>query len=508
MSTTALLQSGIAAIAKAVQAGDVTAAAITAASLARTKAQNPALGAFLSVQEDLAMARATAIDEKRARGEKLGPLAGVPLGIKDALCTTGVPTTSGSRILTRRAAAGEPALDAGRGWKPPYDATCVARLAAADAVFIGKCNMDEFAMGSSNENSAFFPAKNPWDLSRTPGGSSGGSAAAVSASLVAGTLGSDTGGSIRQPAALTGTVGIKPTYGRVSRFGLIAFASSLDQVGPFAQDVRGAARMLSVISGHDTHDATSLNVPVTDSEAAIGAPVKGLRIGVPEEYFGEGLDPEIEKAVRGAIAALKDQGALVVPIRLPHTRYAVSVYYVIATAEASSNLARFDGVRFGLREMPKHDLGTMYRATRDAGFGAEVKRRIMLGTYVLSAGYYDAYYLRAQKVRTLIRRDFEDAFKAVDIIATPVSPTPAFRLGEKISDPLSMYLADIYTLPASLAGLPALSVPCGLTATTNERPALPIGLHLVGPALAEDRLVQAAAAWEAVSPVKNAHPPS
>jgi len=369
-------------------------------------------------------------------------------------------------------------------------------------------------MGSSNENSAFFPAKNPWDRARTPGGSSGGSAAAVAFGSVAGALGSDTGGSIRQPASMTGTVGVKPTYGRVSRYGLIAFASSLDQVGPFARDVRSAARMLRTIAGHDPRDATSLAAPVDDYEAACDGDVRGLVVGVPEEYFGAGLEPDVERCVRDAITRLESLGARAVPVHLPHTKYAVATYYIVAPAEASSNLARFDGVRFGLRvdgeragRGQQADLGAMYAATRGAGFGREVKRRILLGTYVLSAGYYDAYYRRAQKVRTLIRRDFDEVFQRVDVLATPVAPTPAFRLGEKLDDPLAMYLADVDTLPASMAGLPALSVPAGLSTPTSERPALPIGLQLIAPPLAEARLFRVAHAFEGVSAARDLHCP-
>jgi len=357
-------------------------------------------------------------------------------------------------------------------------------------------------MGSSNENSAYGPVKNPWDLTRAPGGSSGGSAVAVAARMTPGSLGSDTGGSIRQPAALSGVVGVKPTYGRVSRYGLIAFASSLDQIGPFATDVRGAARILSVIAGRDPRDATSLDAPVPALERACGASVKGLRIGVPEEYFGAGIDPEVAASVRGAIDALAQDGCVVKPVKLAHTRFAVATYYVIATAEASSNLARFDGVRYGLRVERTNDLKDMYGATRDAGFGAEVKRRILLGTFVLSAGYYDAYYLKAQKVRTLICRDFEEAFRDVDVVASPASPTPAFKLGEFVSDPLTMYLNDIYTLPASLAGLPSMSVPCAPT-----KSGLPVGLQLVTPPLAEERLFSVGAAWEAISPARGRVPP-
>ena len=363
-------------------------------------------------------------------------------------------------------------------------------------------------MGSSNENSAFGPAKNPWDPSRAPGGSSGGSAVAVAAGMTPGALGSDTGGSIRQPAALTGTVGIKPTYGRVSRYGLIAFASSLDQIGSFARDVRGAARILEVIAGSDARDATTLDAPVGAYERACGRGIEGLRVGVPEEYFAKGLDPLVEGSVRAAIDGLAGLGATLHPVHLPHTRFAVASYYVVATAECSSNLARFDGVRFGLRVDPKRDLGALYDATRGKGFGREVKRRIMLGTYVLSAGYYDAYYLRAQKVRTLIRRDFEEAFRAVDVIATPVSPTVAFRLGEKVDDPLAMYLADVYTLPASLAGVPAISVPCAMAPAAPGGAPLPVGLQLIAPPLEEARLCTVAHAWEQISPARTARPAS
>jgi aspartyl-tRNA(Asn)/glutamyl-tRNA(Gln) amidotransferase subunit A len=466
------------AIADRVRRGEATAESVTSASLTRIRETDPGIHAFLHVATD-ALEQARAIDRKRDRGEALGRLAGVPVALKDALVTRGVPTTAASRILA--------------SYVPPYDATVVARLRAEDAVLIGKTNMDEFAMGSSTENSAFGPTKNPRDISRTPGGSSGGSAAAVAGAMAPCSLGSDTGGSIRQPASFTGTVGIKPTYGRVSRYGLIAFASSLDQVGPFAADVRSAARVLSVIAGHDPRDSTSLDLPVGDYEGACGQSVRGVRIGVPAEYFAEGLDPQVEASVREALAALSTAGCVVRPVRLPHTRFAVGTYYVLATAEASSNLARFDGVRYGLRAPGKRDLRGMYGATRDAGFGAEVKRRILLGTFVLSSGYYDAYYLKAQKVRTLIRRDFENAFREVDVICSPASPTPAFRLGEKSDDPLSMYLNDVYTLPASLAGLPAMSVPCSPTPE-----ALPVGLQVMGRPLEETKMLAVAAAWEAI----------
>jgi aspartyl-tRNA(Asn)/glutamyl-tRNA(Gln) amidotransferase subunit A len=470
----------VGAVADAVKSGAVRAVDVAEKTLAAIDAGDPALHAFLHVARESLLEQARAVDAKRARGEALGPLAGVPVALKDALCTRGIPTTSGSKIL--------------EGWRAPYDATVVARLKAADALLPGKTNMDEFAMGSSTENSGYGPAKNPADPTRSPGGSSGGSAVAVAARMTPAALGSDTGGSIRQPAALTGVVGFKPTYGRVSRYGLVAFASSLDQVGPFATDVRGAARVLRVIAGHDPRDATSLDAPVPDYEAACGAAIRGLRIGVPDEYFGKGIDPEVAASVRAAIASLERDGCVVKPVKLAHTRFAVATYYVIATAEASSNLARFDGVRYGLRVEPGRDLRAMYGATRDAGFGKEVKRRILLGTYVLSAGYYDAYYVKAQRVRTLIRRDFEEAFRDVDVVAAPTSPTPAFKLGEKVDDPLAMYLNDIYTLPASLAGLPAVSVPCA-----PAKSGLPIGLQLTAPALAEERLFALASAWESAA---------
>jgi aspartyl-tRNA(Asn)/glutamyl-tRNA(Gln) amidotransferase subunit A len=493
-----LLRRSIPDLARLVSQGEVSAEEVTRLALERIERHDGLYGAFLTTQAERALEDARAIDARRARGERLGALAGVPIGIKDALCTRDAPTTAGSKILTRAPLDASP--DPGRGFCPPYDATVVARLRAAGAILVGKCNMDEFAMGSSTENSAFFPAKNPWDTTRAPGGSSGGSAVAVAAGMAAGALGSDTGGSIRQPASFTGTVGIKPTYGRVSRYGLIAFASSLDQVGPFAADVRGAARLLEVIAGHDPHDATSLPEPVGDFEEACGRDVAGLRVGVPEEYFAEGIDPQVAEVVREAIRGLERLGCTIHPVHLAHTRYAVATYYIIATAEASSNLARFDGVRYGLRVEPKGDLAALYDATRGAGFGREVKRRILLGTYVLSAGYYDAYYLRAQRVRTLIRRDFDAAFAEVDVIAAPVSPVVPFKLGERLDDPLAMYLADIYTLPASLAGVPALSVPCGMARPPEGGPLLPVGLQLIAPALQEERLCALGHAFEQTTP--------
>ena len=482
------IESSVIDVATRVQRGDTSAAEVASSALARIAALDGDVHAFLHVGGEAALTEAREIDRRRARGDALGPLAGVPIAVKDAICTRGLPTTASSKILA--------------GWVPPYDATVVARLRSAGAVVIGKTNMDEFAMGSSNENSAFGPVRNPWDLTRIPGGSSGGSAAAVAARMAPCALGSDTGGSIRQPASLTGTVGIKPTYGRVSRYGLIAFASSLDQIGPLALDVRSAARVLSVISGHDPSDCTSLDVPVGAFEEACGRSVRGLRIGIPREYFVEGLDPEVSSSVRAAIRDLEADGCVVKTVTLPHTRFAVATYYVLATAEASSNLARFDGVRYGLRANGgTRDLRAMYGATRDAGFGAEVKRRILLGTFVLSAGYYDAYYLKAQRVRTLIARDFDAAFREVDVICSPASPTAAFRLGEKIDDPLALYLDDIFTLPASLAGLPAMSVPCAPT-----RSGMPVGLQLVARALDEETMLSIAAAWEARSPARNLQP--
>jgi len=485
-----VLDPGVTRIADDVASGALSALHATEEALARIAARDGEVHAFLYTAASTALEQARAVDDKRARGEELGRLAGVPIAIKDAICTRGLPSTAGSKIL--------------EGYVPPYDATVISRLRAADAVIIGKTNMDEFAMGSSTENSAFGPARNPWDVTRTPGGSSGGSAAAVAARMAPCSLGSDTGGSIRQPASFTGTVGIKPTYGRVPRYGLIAFASSLDQIGPFATDVRGAARVLSVIAGRDPRDSTSLDAPADDFEAACGRSVRGLRIGVPEEYFAEGLDPEVEGSVRAAIRELEAEGCVVKSVKLPHTRFAVATYYVLATAEASSNLARFDGVRYGLRavEHDPRDLRSMYGATRDAGFGAEVKRRILLGTFVLSAGYYDAYYRKAQQVRTLVRRDFEAAMREVDVVCSPASPTAAFRLGEKVDDPLAMYLNDIYTLPASLAGIPAMSVPCAPT-----RNGLPVGLQVMARPLDEATMLSVAAAWEARSPAQNLAPP-
>jgi aspartyl-tRNA(Asn)/glutamyl-tRNA(Gln) amidotransferase subunit A len=454
---------------------------VTRACLDRIAALDGEIHAFLHVDEEGALAAARESDARRARGDARGPLDGVPLAIKDIFCTRGIPTTCGSKIL--------------EGFVPPYDSTHVARLRAAGAVLLGKLNMDEFAMGSSNENSAYGPCKNPWDLTRSPGGSSGGSAAAVAARMCFGTLGTDTGGSIRQPAALCGVSGMKPTYGRCSRYGVIAFASSLDQVGPLGKSAEDVALILGAIAGHDPLDSTSLDAPVPDwSAAADGASVKGMRLGVPREYFVAGLDPEVEAAVRAAMKRLEELGAELVEVSLPHTQYGLATYYVLAPAEASANLARYDGVRFGPSDRSGGGLAEMYARTRAAGFGPEVKRRIMIGTYALSSGYYDAYYLRAQKVRTLIRRDFDEAFRKCDAIVTPTTPTPAFRLGERIDDPVQMYLGDVFTLTAPLAGLPGMSVPCGFTGS-----GLPIGLQLLGRALDEASIFRAAFAYQAAT---------
>ena len=444
--------------------------------LDRIAALDPKVKAYLTVTAEAALARAAEADARFKTGAPLGPLDGVPLGLKDVLCTRGVRTTAGSKIL--------------EGFVPPYDATVVARLARAGAVTLGKLNMDEFAMGSSTENSGYFATRNPWDLSRVPGGSSGGSAAAVAADLAAATLGTDTGGSIRQPAAFCGTVGLKPTYGRVSRYGLIAFASSLDQIGPFAKDVEDAALMLQAIAGHDPMDSTSAAVPVPDYAAGLGQGVEGLKVGIPAEYFIEGLDPEVETAVRAAIEILKGLGAKTESVSLPHTEYGLAAYYVIGPAEASSNLARYDGVKYGLRVPGARDLIDMYSRTRGAGFGAEVKRRVMLGTYALSAGYYDAYYGKAQKVRTLVQRDFQKAFERVDVIVAPTTPSAAFKTGEK-EDPLSMYLNDVFTIPVNLAGLPGVSVPAGFT-----KGGLPVGLQVIGKAFDEAAVLRTAKAYE------------
>ena len=454
----------------------------TAVTLAETHydhihKENGQVNVFLTLCKERALEQANRIDRMVAEGKELPPLAGVPVGIKDVMSTRGVRTTAGSKILEK--------------YVPPFDCTAVARLEAAGAVILGKLNCDEFAMGSSNENSAYGPVRNPRDLTRVPGGSSGGSAAAVAANMAVFTLGSDTGGSIRQPASFCGIVGLMPTYGRVSRYGLIAFASSLDHIGPLTKTVKDAATVLQTIAGRDPMDSTSADVPVPDFVAELNKPVRGLKLGVAKEYFADGLDEEVRQAVEIAIDKLKALGCEVVPVSLPHTPYAIPTYYLIATAEASSNLARYDGVRYSYRAQGVKTLSEMYRRSRDEGFGTEVKRRIMLGTYALSAGYYDAYYLKAQKVRTLLTRDFEEAFRKVDAIITPTCPTAAFRLGEKSNDPLSMYLADIYTVTADLAGIPGISIPCG---ETKEK--LPIGLQILGKHFDEATILRVAHAYE------------
>jgi aspartyl-tRNA(Asn)/glutamyl-tRNA(Gln) amidotransferase subunit A len=470
----------------AIAGGTATATVLAEQHYARIAAEDGPGGknihSFLALSKERALEQAAKIDAMAAKGEALPALAGVPVGIKDVLAMQGSPATAGSKIL--------------EGYMPPYDATAVERLEAAGAVLLGKLNCDEFAMGSSNENSAYGPVLNPRALDRVPGGSSGGSAAAVAAGFAVATLGSDTGGSIRQPAAFCGVVGVLPTYGRVSRYGLIAFASSLDRVGPFATNVRDAATMLSVLAGKDVMDATSSDRPVGDYVGALEKPVKGLKIGVPAEYFGEGLDPEIRSGVEKALDGLRGAGCELKTISLPHTKYAIPTYYVIATAEASANLSRFDGVRYGFRagagNAGVQTLSAMYRETRDRGFGAEVKRRILLGTYALSAGYYDAYYRKAQQVRTLLTRDFLAAFAEVDAIVSPITPTPAFKLGEKTDDPVQMYLEDIYSVAASLAGICGISLPCGQT-----RAGLPIGVQVMGRHFDEETMLRVALAMEA-----------
>jgi aspartyl-tRNA(Asn)/glutamyl-tRNA(Gln) amidotransferase subunit A len=461
----------------AVTSREMTATAVAELHYARIESRDGAINSFLALSRERAMAQAAKVDEMASKGEALPVLAGVPVGIKDVLVMQGAPATAGSLIL--------------KGYRPPYDATAVIKLEAAGAVLLGKMNCDEFAMGSSNENSAYGPVLNPRALDRVPGGSSGGSAAAVAADFAVATLGTDTGGSIRQPAAFCGGVGVLPTYGRVSRYGLIAFASSLDRVGPLTKNVKDAATVLQVIAGKDVMDATSSDSPVGDYVGALAEPVEGMRIGVPEEYFGEGLDPEIRGAIDGVLAGLKTVGCVVKPVSLPHTKYAIPTYYVICTAEASSNLSRFDGVRFGLRAEEAKTLSDMFRKTRDAGFGAEVKRRILLGTYALSAGYYDAYYRKAQQVRTLLTRDFLAAFADVDVLVAPVTPTPAFKLGEKTDDPVKMYLEDIYSVAASLAGICGVSVPCGST-----KDGLPIGVQVLGKHFDEAKMLRVAQAIE------------
>ncbi|HEX5411521.1 MAG TPA: Asp-tRNA(Asn)/Glu-tRNA(Gln) amidotransferase subunit GatA [Terriglobia bacterium] len=460
---------------------EASAEEIARAHIERIKREDVNVRSYLSISEEKAIEQARAVDGRIAAGEPLLPLSGVPVAVKDVLLTRGLKTTCASRMLENFVA--------------PYDATAVERLEAAGAVMLGKTNCDEFAMGSSTENSGFYSTRNPHDLTRVPGGSSGGSAAAVAANLAAVALGSDTGGSIRQPAAFCGVVGMMGTYGRVSRYGLVAFASSLDHVGPFGRSVRDVARTLKVIAGRDPMDSTSAGVRVDDYEKSLDGNVGGIKVGVPSEYF-KGLNSDIRANVEKGIGVLEKLGCEIVPIRLPHTDYAIACYYIICTAEASSNLARYDGVRYGYRAKEYSGLRDMYRKTRDQGFGQEVKRRVMLGTYVLSTGYYDAYYLKAQKVRTLIARDFVEAFDNVDVIVAPTSPIPPFKLGEKMDDPLQMYLADIYTVTASLAGIPGISVPCGKLA---GEPPLPVGMQIFAKHFDEARLLQVADAFEKAS---------
>ncbi len=485
------------------KAGEVTSVEVTRAFLDQIERHDEAVKAFLRVVPEEALARAEEIDGRRKAGKPVGRLAGLPVAVKDLLCTRGVPTTCGSRIL--------------ENFRPPYNATVIERLTADDAVLIGRTNMDEFAMGASTENSAFFPTGNPWDLSRIPGGSSGGAAACVAARMAPLSVGSDTGGSIRGPAGLCGVTGLKPTYGRVSRYGLVAFASSLDQIGPLAGSVEDVALLLETLAGHDTRDATSIDLPVPRYAESVGKPLEGLRLGIVPEYFGDGLDADVERAVREAIEVYKSLGATVREVSLPHAKYAVATYYIIAPCEASSNLARYDGVHYGYRTDEKamaaelaaerkqlqeagdqqaideldNPLIRMYRRTRAEGFGPEVKRRIMLGTYALSAGYYDAYYKKALAVRRLIRQDFDRAFEEVDLIAGPVTPTAAFKIGDKIDDPLAMYLFDLYTVSTNLAGISGISVPCGFS---ND--GLPIGLQLQAATFEEERLLRGAAMYQ------------
>ncbi|MGH7874563.1 MAG: Asp-tRNA(Asn)/Glu-tRNA(Gln) amidotransferase subunit GatA [Candidatus Binatia bacterium] len=455
---------------------EISSMALTEAVFGRIAETDGKVRAYLTLDRDAALESARRADERLQRGDDSSPLLGIPLALKDNFLTRGLRTNCASKILG--------------DFIPPYDATIVRKLRTAGAVIVGKTNLDEFAMGSSAENSAFFPTHNPWNLERIPGGSSGGSAAAVAADQCLAALGTDTGGSIRQPAACCGIVGLKPTYGRVSRYGIIAFASSMDQVGPMTKDVRDSALLLEALAGHDPADSTSVNQPVPDYNEALESEIKGLRVGVPKEYFIPGMQPSVYQGVSNAIRDLENLGAQTVDIGLPYTEYAVAVYYIVATAEASSNLARYDGMRYGYRADAK-DLTETYMLTRDNGFGAEVKRRIMLGTYVLSAGYYDAYYLKAQRVRTLVKRDFEKAFKRCDVIVTPTAPTTAFKIGEKIQDPLQMYLSDIFTISANLAGLPALSLPCGF-----DGDGMPIGLQIIGKPFDEAAILTAAYHYE------------
>jgi aspartyl-tRNA(Asn)/glutamyl-tRNA(Gln) amidotransferase subunit A len=456
---------------------EISAVELTESYLQRVEKHDSHIGAYLNITPERALRQAQEADNLIGRGEQISVLTGIPLAIKDNMCTKGIKTTCASKILGN--------------FVPPYDATVVERLAQQHYVLLGKLNLDEFAMGSSTENSGFQLTHNPWDFSRVPGGSSGGSAAAVAAQEAVAALGSDTGGSIRQPAACCGVVGLKPTYGLVSRYGLVAFASSLDQIGPLTRDVRDAALLLNIIAGHDKRDSTSIPRELPDFTAQLGKSIAGLKIGLPKEYFAEGLDQEVAASVHNARRVLEKLGATFAEVSLPHTEYGVATYYILATAEASSNLARYDGVRYGYRSRDYTTLLQMYENSREEGFGAEVKRRIMLGTYVLSSGYYDAYYLKAQKVRHLIKTDFEKVFAEFDLVLTPTIPTPAFKLGEKTADPLTMYLSDIFTISANLAGIPAISIPCGASSE-----GLPIGLQIMGPAFAEAKILQAAYAFE------------
>jgi len=481
------LRDGVLCLAEGMRRGECSAVELAKAALERIALLDDALGCFLTVTPETALAQAEAVDRARARREDLTVLAGIPMALKDNLCTRGIATTCASRVL--------------EGYAPPYDATAWTRLRSAGAVLVGKNNMDEFAMGSSTENSAFGPVANPWDLERVPGGSSGGSAAAVAAGEVVYALGSDTGGSVRQPAAFTGVVGLKPTYGRVSRHGLVAFASSLDQVGPIARTVADCALILQVIAGRDPLDASSVPVDVPDYRAMLEAGVRGLRIGVPREYFGPGVDPGVADCVREALDVLVGQGATAEECSLPHTGYGLAAYYLLAPAEASSNLARYDGVRYGRRADGRHTPRELYALSRGQGFGPEVKRRLMLGTYALSSGYYEAYYLKAQKVRTLVSRDFQAAFERFDLVAGPTTPDVAFRRGECSGDPLKLYMADALTIPANLAGLPAISVPCGFSRS------LPVGLQLVGRAFDEGTLLRAGHAYQQAASQWRRSPP-
>jgi len=483
---TADLTAGIAELGRRLRAGDVTAVELADAALGRVEQVDGELHAFLARTPELARESAAAADAA-IRAGNADALAGVPMAVKDVLCLEGVETTAGSKIL--------------KGFVPPYTATTVARALAAGAVPVGKTNCDEFAMGSSNENSAYGPVRNPWDLGRVPGGSSGGSAAAVAAGAVAWAFGTDTGGSIRQPAALCGIVGLKPTYGRTSRYGLIAFASSLDHVGCFTRTVADSATVLQAIAGHDPMDSTSSRHPVDDYAAALGGGVKGLRLGVPREYFVEGMEAGVSDAVRAAIAALEKEGAEIVDVSLPRTDYGVAIYYIIAPAEASSNLARMDGVRFGHSAPDAKTVIDQYMRARAEGFGPEVRRRIMIGTYALSSGYYDAYYVKAQKARTLVRQDFDAAFEKVDALVCATSPTVAFELGAKTQDPIAMYLNDVLTIPADLAGVPAISIPCGFSE------GLPVGLQVIGPAFREDVVFRVAATYEGITDWSSRVPP-